>query len=296
MRTAEAEEIVSSVRIFKRKLSTGSADECINAGGIGEVCTSMHHRKRGLAKVLLNNAIDAMEKEEGMDCSLLHAAPAFVPVYQKVGYECVRSSWSLVEIEMINMTQLVQKENLQEKTKIRLAEFPKDTERLRHIHKSYSEDRFAGCVIRSTAYWNEYICKEIGSSLLVLTIPNEEQSGDYIVAWISVRPRNGRFQLRDFGVDCSVAKEHGMSKLSIFAKLLMSALPQEKGVLTLHLPSPILEDIKAGQHEMNLFPNGSISEDDDGWMYKKLNDSAENMVRLVKVQPRPHFIWPSDSF
>ena len=299
MRTEE-EEIVSSVRVFKRTLSAGSVGEYIKAGGIGEVCTSMQHRKRGLAKALLNNAIDAMKKEKDMACSLLHASPAFVPVYQKVGYECIRSSWSLVEIKMINIIQLVQNDNLdnlQNKVQIRLAEFPKDAERLHKIHKSYSEDRFAGCVIRSVSYWNEYISKEIGSSLMVLTIWNEEQRDDIIVGWISICSRNDRFQLREFGVDCSVAKKHRISQLTIFAKLLIHALPQQReSLLSLHLPSPILEDIRTGTNEMNLFLNGCISDDDDGWMYKKLNDSAQDMAQLVKVQQRPHLIWPSDSF
>jgi predicted GNAT family N-acyltransferase len=107
-------EIVSSVRIFRRTLSTGGAaanssnsgDDgatTIEAGGIGEVCTSPNHQRRGLSKILLKDAINIMSNsgDGGMSCSLLHANPEFRPVYNKIGgYKSVPSRWSLVPIQL----------------------------------------------------------------------------------------------------------------------------------------------------------------------------------------------------
>jgi hypothetical protein len=52
-------EIVASCRIFARKISTKNGS-FLKAGGIGEVCTSPHHRKRGLSKELLQDCIRIM--------------------------------------------------------------------------------------------------------------------------------------------------------------------------------------------------------------------------------------------
>ena len=100
-------EIVSSVRIFRRTLSAPGQYRTIEAGGIGEVCTSTNHQRRGLSKLLLKDALSIMstsskcDKENGMKCSLLHANPDFRPVYNKVGgYESVKSEWSVVPIQL----------------------------------------------------------------------------------------------------------------------------------------------------------------------------------------------------
>jgi hypothetical protein len=109
-------EIVSSVRIFRRTLSTGGAaansstnssnsgDDgatTIEAGGIGEVCTSPNHQRRGLSKILLKDAINIMSNSSdgGMSCSLLHANPEFRPII-KLEDTSVPSRWSLVPIQL----------------------------------------------------------------------------------------------------------------------------------------------------------------------------------------------------
>ena len=52
--------IVSSTRVFQKTISIGNG-KTLEAGGIGEVCTSQEHRKKGLAKRLLLDSIHCME-------------------------------------------------------------------------------------------------------------------------------------------------------------------------------------------------------------------------------------------
>jgi len=316
-------EIVSSVRIFRRTLSTGSSNSggaTIEAGGIGEVCTSPDHQRRGLSKILLKDAINIMSTscdgvgDSGgmMSCSLLHANPEFRPVYNKVGgYECVPSKWSLVPIKL---NKLVINSSTDETNKwtTRQAIFPQDVSQLKALHTEYSEKRLI-TITRSTEYWTNYVSAELGESLWVL----EDDAS--IVAWLSIRKRGDRYQLREFGAD---RNKHSISNIISFAlkRLLGVALQQigedvhvdsEKKV-SLLLPTFILSDMQ--QEKMNgannevgsnheddysLFDNDSVvEENDDGWMYAVFDKSEPNVLELTMraKDPVPHLIWPTDSF
>jgi hypothetical protein len=316
-------EIVSSVRIFRRTLSIGSSNSggaTIEAGGIGEVCTSPDHQRRGLSKILLKDAINIMSTscdgvgDSGgmMSCSLLHANPEFRPVYNKVGgYECVPSKWSLVPIKL---NKLVINSSTDETNKwtTRQAIFPQDVSQLKALHTEYSEKRLI-TITRSTEYWTNYVSAELGESLWVL----EDDAS--IVAWLSIRKRGDRYQLREFGAD---RNKHSISNIISFAlkRLLGVALQQigedvhvdsEKKV-SLLLPTFILSDMQ--QEKMNgannevgsnheddysLFDNDSVvEENDDGWMYVVFDKSEPNVLELTMraKDPVPHLIWPTDSF
>ena len=320
-------DIVSSVRIFRRLISTGCKG-VLKAGGIGEVCTLPSHRKRGLAKALLSNALQIMSsEEENMECSLLHASQSLISVYEKSGgYVSVPTKWSSVTLRSdILFNDIIVGERNQMSLSVRLAQFPKDTKRLHEIHQVYSERRFAGCIIRSMEYWNKYLRFEIGESIYVLTTDDDKGSTstvneDGIISWLSIRPRDGRYQLQDFGKDLQLCEKIGLSIHSVMKKLLVSALEQygcditsSVHQLALHLPTPILQDIQDVRQEC-LWIDWSqeiLEEDDNGWMYKSLpkhamsssvnsSDKAStrerDMVYLVQSLERPHLIWPADSF
>lgn len=249
-------------------------------------------------------------KERHMQVSLLHAAPDFFPVYQSVGYACSQSKWSVVSIHM-NNNQLSDMNTAtvstisnasQQQPSIRHAEFPNDTERLQLIHQVYSEQRFAGCIIRSTDYWNQYLCHELQGSLWVLVAPppnTTASDGDddepSIMAWISVRQRGDRYQVREFGCD-----EHRITTAAAFPCLLSHALSQLNAstvtsdcgeALNLCLPTFLLNDM-GGTETLDWLSN-IIPEDDRGWMYKSLTD--DELATLIAPDSL-HLIWPSDSF
>ena len=348
-------KIVASTRIFSRKISLGKAGKSVEAGGIGEVCTDASHRKKGLAKQLLMNAIALMQQQHdnknsngngnyNMSCSLLHAAPALMNVYERsAGYKGVDSYWKVIHFsrdttaaDIAKFHCVIPEDRLDLTTTTRLASFPKDTSQLQKIHKEYSEDRFAGCIIRSIDYWNEYICKEIGDSLFVLCINNAcartrtrtrtADGSDTIVAWISIRKRsNKRFQLRDFGCCRDTCARENILISTVFYTLVQQSFKtylsssgdgddddndndELERDLELAIPSMVYQDLESVDWAE------SVSEEcDGGWMYKNLeivsdcdalDQSTEgvgvgvgvDMPYIVNEMKVPHLIWPADSF
>jgi len=318
-------EIVSSVRIFRRTLSAPGQYRTIEAGGIGEVCTSANHQRRGLSKLLLNDALDIMstssksDKGNGMECSLLHANPDFRPVYSKVGgYECVKSEWSVVPIELKHLTTINTFHARSDGWALRQAEFPQDIEQLHCIHKSYSEERFI-TVKRSKEYWKEYVSAELGDTLWVLAHPDfDDCEFTEVKAWMSIRKRGDRYQLREFGYDTHSHNEdynedYDISVSSCFRHLLGVVLEQagesvgvDKKKVELVLPTFILSDIKeecdkTGESTPSYMNIKEATEvNDNGWMYVNFNaDSSRQSILELTTRdssPIPHLIWPTDSF
>ena len=336
----ETKDIVASCRVFVRTISSGSFDDgCgdavaaavqVRAGGIGEVCTSNQHRKRGLSKILLLDCLRIMKEQLNLQVSLLHAAPVFFPVYEKSGgYKCTKSEWSSIQISYNSTVEPLSSSSSSPAFRyhVRLASFPNDTFRLQSLHQQYSERRFAGCIIRSEEYWNTYLSKELDNSLFVLTKTNA--SDDIIVAWLSIRQRGeNRYQLREFGVDTS-ANDDDISTDLAMEYLLPHAMNelldnQAKSLepCTLVLPSVVLDETRRSSSESGASSSRfavdwstASSENDLGWMYLPLNkeDVATAWLDSIIVNPnddsrtdkgasttrtqnRRHLIWPADSF
>lgn len=332
-------ELVSSVRIFRRTLSctgllvnnTLTLLPMIEAGGIGEVCTSPNHQRRGLSKILLKDALSIMstscsegEKEGKMSCSLLHASPDFRPVYSKVGgYQSVRSEWSVVPIKRLHLSKNARMSDDGDVDNnawvIRQAKFPEDACQLQQLHAEYSEKRLV-TIVRSVQYWKEYVSEELGDTLWVLTTkPSAVADGggeDRIVSWISVRTRGEeRYQLREFGVDKSNSNNNSVVPTSWAMKRLLGvALDQAGGesvdsekevVSTLLLPTFVLSEMKQEMAKNNdnddaafLDIDNATEENDDGWMYANFDESTPSVLELTtrKIDPVPHLIWPTDAF
>lgn len=306
------EDIVASTRVFSRLISLGEGRSC-EAGGIGEVCTHPDHRRKGLAKQLLHNAIGAMRSRSSpqMQYSLLHASPSLTQVYEKsANYRAVTSHWSVLPVHVDSV--LMPKFGLEGTTlHVRLASFPDDTLSLQKQHQDYSERRFAGCVIRSIEYWNDYLSKDIGDSLYVL-VSHEENK---IVAWMSIRQRSEtRLQLREFG--CTRLAIQTIRAFPILLHHILSEKQQQlstsntdTSTLEVHVPTEVLNEMKEeGLDESVEWVNwstGITEENDVGWMYKTLHEETTNanaqhddrdMHFILEEEKIPHLIWPSDSF
>ena len=296
----------------------------IEAGGIGEVCTSANHQRRGLSKILLKDTLNIMStssksEDNGMECSLLHANPDFRPVYNKVGgYECVKSEWSVVPIQLKHLSTINTFHARSDGWALRQAEFPQDIEQLHCIHQSYSEERFI-TVKRSKEYWKEYVSAELGDTLWVLAHPDfDDCEFTEVKAWMSIRKRGDRYQLREFGYDTlshneDYNEDYDISVSNCFRHLLGVALEHagesvgvDKKKVELVLPTFILSDIKeecdkTGESTpsyMNI--KEATEENDNGWMYVNFNDdsSRQSVLELTtrESSPLPHLIWPTDSF
>ena len=275
--------LVSSCRIFQKEISLGNGAS-VMAGGIGEVCTSSEHRCRGLSKRLLLNAMEIM-RHDGIELSLLHAAPNFFPVYERGGgYVSTVSEWNVATIRVDRLKAAIST-NLSQKTcTIRQAQFPNDTLQLKKLHQQFSEAKLVGCIIRSEAYWNRYVSEELGDTLHVL----EDVKSKSIIAWMSIRQRGDRWQMREFGCDLVT-----YSVVMALPSLLIHCLPDfdasTMSMMTLHLPTFVCHSIKNCD-----FIESVVEENDVGWMYATLKHGGIDMLHLTKSIP--HHIWPTDSF
>jgi len=330
---ADDEVIAASCRVFTRFVSDGCGGRPIRAGGIGEVCTSPRHRRRGLSRQLLRDCVDIMmtpsssDEEEQFVVSLLHAAPAFFPVYESAGYRRLAGNptrWTALEFDAALLSKEVTRYATPTSKSVRLAAFPEDTSQLMAMHRQYSEQRFAGCIVRSEQYWNEYISKELEDALFVLTEEGKDVDRENeIRAWLSIRERGaGRFQVREFGLCPAYRREQAQQQrmgYEAFATLLSKAIDAYLQVNTavaasgtrrvLAIPTVVLDELRTGWGRCGasndttsscfLDWDSAASENDYGWMYKPLRNAADNTAVFYDAStasPPPHLIWPSDSF
>ena len=285
------EKVVASCRIFHRTISGGNGFAgTIRAGGIGEVCTLEAHRKRGLSKELLLDAIQIMESE-GMQLSLLHAAPSFFPVYQKVGYVCTVSKWSTTLIQRDRLSSVALDENVA----ISHAKFPDDIKQLMQLHQKYYEKNFAGAIVRSELYWNNYLSHELEGSLWLL----KKKTGtdeDTVLGWLSLRSRGDKLQLREFGcnLDLTTIDKVLPSLLGYASNRILSDSSDD--TIKLHLPTFIIDAIEQQKQgsDFQLWENEIEQANDEGWMYRPLGQQGVSMPDIS--DQCPHLIWPADSF
>ena len=300
------EIIVSSCRIFQKEVSLGNG-KTVPAGGIGEVCTSVDHQRRGLSKHLLHNAIEIMKFRQ-MKLSLLHAAPEFFPVYKRAGgYASTNSKWSVATLQLDQLNgaaaaaaaaaaaSAIAKDDSLSIYTTRLAEFPNDTKRLQLMHQEYSEQKLAGCIVRSEAYWNTYLSRELDGTLFVLEGNKNNEGKSNVLACMSLRQRGDRFQMREFSccdpVQCPVDLAVPLLVRTCLSLHMETLSMSATTTIDLQLPTFVLQSIGGADCE---YVQCVVEENDMGWMYVSLQEEGVDMVEINKSTP--HLIWPSDSF
>ena len=272
------EVIASSCRIFRKRVSLGNG-KTVPAGGIGEVCTAVDHQRRGLSKCLLRNAIDIM-KLRHMEISFLHAAPEFFPVYERVGgYTSTKSKWSVatLKLDQLNAATAANDSSLSIYT-TRLAEFPKDTKRLQLLHQAYSEQQLAGCIVRSEDYWNTYLAQELHGTLFVLE--NSTTGVNVVMAWMSLRQRGDRYQMREFGCDpdhCPVDLACSLLVRTCLDGMDAPSMPTTT-TIDLHLPTFMLRSLGGTDCK---YVDAVVEDNDLGWMYVSLQDGGADRKSVV---------------
>lgn len=290
------ETIVSSCRVFRRRIHIGN-QVVASVYGIGEVCTSIEHRRRGLASALLHNALNVCCSTTPHPIVLLHAAPSVQPVYAKAAeFRTSRTAWCVVPVDVARLHPPPQ-----EDYHLRRVVFPQDTNELQRLHQLYSENRFLGCIVRSEEYWNEYISKELEGSLWLLTTSTGEPST--IQAWMSLRSRgDGRYQLREFG---SRSLEHVPQLMThLLCHCLQQAREHDAGggsttnastIVHCSIPRAVYEEAKLSEADfVTNIDLSEIEEVDYGWMYRCSSENMDDIPTLSQTQT--HLIWPSDSF
>uniref|UniRef100_A0A7S1FPS8 N-acetyltransferase domain-containing protein n=1 Tax=Corethron hystrix TaxID=216773 RepID=A0A7S1FPS8_9STRA len=283
----EVEEIVSSVRIFLRTVSNGN-DQPIRAAGIGEVCTSSNHRRQGLAGALLSDALRIVD-HLNIPLSMLHAAPEFRPNYEKVGFRSVRSAWTAAPFRISSEGGMGEVRDLDlSDNNISLV--------LANIHRTYSESRLFGCIVRSDEYWQQYLPQELGTALVGLHIEGT------IVGYMSLMYRSGRYQLREFGADLTkITTSQALRRMLLSAIRALGEPEADIGGTTIQqellLPQMVWEEVKSEGHDkerdchVSFDLDRAIEANDDGWMWR-----GDKGQKPEWDGTRRCTIWPSDNF
>jgi predicted GNAT family N-acyltransferase len=188
----EEEEIVASCRVFLRRIYVRRNDnnagnyegsDEVDVGGIGEVCTSVRHRRKGLSRELLNDCVQMMRQQAQLKLSFLHSAPAFFPVYESAGYCRTRTAWRVVPYHHgLHASSSDGTPVLPPSLNgcpsgatvvVRRANFPQDAVQLSAM---YSElySGVSGCLVRTREYWETYLGREWKDQMWVATAGSED--------------------------------------------------------------------------------------------------------------------------
>jgi hypothetical protein len=245
--------------------------------------------------------------------SVLHAAPAFFPVYRGAGYVGTRTSWTVVPFRddpsaLVATTE--EEDDVDDDAKrysVRPVRFPLDTDQLsQHYDRLYSSR--SGCMVRSAEYWEKYLGEEWKGSFWVATTATEAQGREDIRGWMIARWRgtsdNGtsRVQICDFGYDSSGGPGRARDVFSVLVQNAVHELCRADGLsvslVDLVLPTVVADVISAS-------PDGGVRYDgidwanateecDLGWMYKALDERGQEF--LDQLVTASHLMWPADSF
>ena len=288
----DGKQIVASCRVLFRRVSVG--DEVTTGAGIGEVCTDVAHRRRGLSTQLLMDAFSIMNSGS-FDFSFLHASETFFKFYRSVGYSVSAvSRWCTAHIDRHFLAT-----RSDHSSRIRPACFPQDADQLMKLHQQYTEQRVRGSIVRSRDYWVDYVSEELKGNLHVLY--KEQNSGEQdIIGWLSLRLRDGnddpatKMQLREFG--CANPERNCYSILVQLLNYAVADLSKNEEIspcFRLHFPEMVYEDVRRSCAVESLFTDVSQA-NDQGWMYKPL--ANPDVLSQIVVPDSHHFIWPTDSF
>jgi predicted GNAT family N-acyltransferase len=343
------EEIVASCRVFLRRVyvrrtdddddsnNHGSADQDeVDVGGIGEVCTSIRHRRKGLSRELLNDCVRMMRDQAQLKVSFLHSAPAFFPVYEGAGYCRTKTSWTVVPynhgMRALSASSPSSSPGRMQlppslvgypsgaNVDVRRASFPDDAAQLSTLYEELYSG-VSGCLVRSRAYWDTYLGREWKDHMWVATTtagPGESVD-EQLLGWMVARFRGSsdtgtrRVQMCDGGVspsfspEAATATEEAASAASaVFGALLHQAvhelcradddLPSAASTFELALPTMVANRLNLFGNDRWFDSSQSRIEIDEGWMYKALDESAEDMAVVDRLRSGDHLMWPADSF
>ena len=285
VKLGDFDQIVSSVRVFSRQMHWNN--KVITMCGIGEVATASSHRRKGLSKSLLRDAIEVMflpivEDEVswvsgfGADLSLLHAAVAFRPFYQSLGYQ----STPPIPYVTVNIS-LPPIPPIPAKNEIPISTISTDTSKLpQTLAKSMAATHnranlnLTGTVIRNADYFQTWFLADAerfvdgqGGGLRYL-------SDEAVVsAWVVLKHASpNQWEVRDFGFNDA---SEITSELLAFQHLVSGILKDGDNVKMLQKLADIL--LPSG------YETAATVEYDDGWMYYLKDGSKIDDEEVVSM-------------
>lgn len=170
----DEDEIVSSLRIFKRKMYMNGKE--IPILGIGEVCTLDAYRGLGLSTKLMNMALS---KYQDSNYAFIYLGTGIPNFYRRYGFE-----------ETHMKKKIIQCSNASTITENKIIK-PIDYKMIKDIYEVYSS-KLNGPIVRNDYYQDNWVKTDI-KNLLGLFINN------ILVAYLAYEKKEDYFELNEYG-------------------------------------------------------------------------------------------------
>ncbi len=268
----DGERPVSCVQIFTKQIRLRG--ETLALGGIGSVGTDPDYRRRGLARLVLLDAVADMERR-GMALALLFGDEN---LYHRLG-------WVTLPRPLLAIHALEQPPSVLDGLRIRPFE-PGDLPSVRALYDSYCRD-LDGTTVRDAAYWRGQLCYA-GAPDEVFRVA--ERAG-HVVAYLRIAGTPGVFLME-------YAREQQAADALI--ALVLASIPDGKALVAPPGPDAELEELARGAGaRVDAITDASM-------MWRVLNAnkltrlagtrwSAPTLLESLVSAPRALY-WPSDRF
>jgi hypothetical protein len=294
-------DILSSVCVYRRELCVGGA--VVVVGGVGDVCTAVAARGRGLCKRAVLAALGVMARQDTR-LSALHAGPHVAPMYAALGWRSASLKWR--PVALLRPPPAAQGAGGGGARAVREASpaDAADAAALAALHRPYAL-RFNGPVARDAQYWSRWVVGQLGADRYWVLAdaaaadddaddaddadaPASPSSPSRLRALLCIQTYRGALKVRDFA-SCpeDVAADGGAAAFAQLARHALAVPPLASGAVaeptcipTVLVPAPIAAEFAAGGGEavagMRVAPAGAEGETEDlGWMYRAIAPAAE---------------------
>jgi len=279
----KTDEIASTVKVYVRKMWINGLEYSV--GGIGEVSTKDHWRKKGLASLLLNDSIKFMQ-EKGIYVSSLHTGAA-APVYAALGWKSVPRY--LISKNIKDIRSDGQESN--QKYKIRKADLrsDQDIDILVPIYTKFAS-QFNGTFVRDKIYWTKWIADESPHPYVIISL--DDNNIERNVGYISLKEKkrdSSTVLVIDFFVSEDIfAVDRGRNLFSISLSQVLNMMSLSVETKNVVYPAPLFQE-----------KHTSV---EDGTMYLILDgcqglsqDTISEQIYGTSIESK-HIFWDADSF
>eukprot|EP01138_Halocafeteria_seosinensis_P005737 gb/GECG01005865.1/.p1 GENE.gb/GECG01005865.1/~~gb/GECG01005865.1/.p1 ORF type:complete len:428 (+),score=44.58 gb/GECG01005865.1/:1-1284(+) len=366
--------LASTVRVFARSMRFGQ--DIVPVGGIGEVCTDPAFRGKGLAKRVMNDALDYIDNVQKAWVSVLDSADGLEQYYGSFGYRSVPLYYSMLRIpvsgtgmaqpvsssmasssgtrsdrtsspqvektnrrlahlwrsvmggsdgsdasanssaaqtapgsESSTVYEATAKELGDQKVVIRKVDISEHVFDLSTLYDAYSEG-FYGVLMRSHAYWREFVSYKLGENgIWAAFAPNESDGTESMIAYIAVTEKRGSIKIAEYG--CKKSLQNSSNLFETLARVGVVnvkgidkiACDQEGETVDVECPKPVLARLNS--LDLPVTTETTVG----SWMYRLHPRVQEAKVSRKAVHPSEyinklseaaedmrHVVWFTDKF
>jgi GNAT superfamily N-acetyltransferase len=212
------DRMAGTVRLFQREWVMDNG-ETVSTVGLGEVCTHPDFRGKGIASLLMKDAVAQCEALASAQLSTLHAAATVGPLYQKYGYSAVPipygrlalsgdvSSGETADASAPSFASARCHSGHEAVLTQGKVDWKAQHSRLSELHIACSRVlRLAGATVRATEYWTRWMPNVAGGRCFLFTANGGDPKAlDDIVAYAIVLRKNDHYRLADLGATPQIA-------------------------------------------------------------------------------------------